>query len=120
MVAGSIFDVNPADPTYLRIIMFLSFTFVGLVSFFLFKKLGVWDRAAWTTMSGSRKSLLFFLTLPGALSGAVRVGIFVLILSALIGGAGGFLRDETREARRAELRSDVKAAVHKEFKKHGF
>jgi ABC-type multidrug transport system permease subunit len=117
MVGGGLFDNNLTGID--RLCAFALFVPVGIGCFFLFRQFGVWDRAAWATMSDGRKALLFLVTLPGALFAAVTVGIIVLAVSAFLGGAGNVARSEVREARRAELRSDIKTAVDKEFKRHG-
>ncbi len=118
MVGGGLFINNLTSAE--RLFAFLFFVPVGIGCFYLFKNFGVWDRTAWATMSDGRKTLLFLVTLPGALFAAVTVGIIVLAVSAFLGGMGDIARTEVRDARRAELRSDIKTAVHKEFKKHGF
>lgn len=112
--------VNDTNEVTGGIILILFFAAVGAGCYFLFKKLSAWNRGAWVTMTNERKVLLFLLTLPGALLSIITVGIFIVIFSALIGGVGGFAKDEIRAGKRAEFRSDVEVGVRNALKRKGF
>ncbi len=69
---------------------------LGVGYFLLMKKLGVWNEAAWYTMSGGRKTAVFLLALPGILG-----GIEFIIILALFGVFAGAAE---KGARRAQFR----------------
>lgn len=75
VVRGSNAFDNPTVASFIPMALLISVALL-LGYYFLMKKLGTWNEAAWYTMSRGRKTVLFLLALPGIIEG---IGPIILL-----------------------------------------